>query len=101
MFLANLNPTTYTTVLGQLPPRKISPPPPPPPPATTKLALSQTLTVTGPQFSSGTIVWLPLTLKLTLTLTQTPTLTRGKLSFGGDCPDTKDSDPGIKVGLKY
>ena len=62
------------------PPRKIAPIP--------KLNLTQTLTLTRGQFSSGAIVYLPPTLKLTLTLTQTPTLTGGIFSSGCNCPDT-------------
>ena len=48
-----------------------------PPPPNPKLTLNLTPTLTGGQFSSGAIVWLPPTLKLILTLAQTPTLTRG------------------------
>ena len=58
---------------GQLPPREIAP-------ATPKLTLSQNLTLTGGQFSSGAVVCLPPTLKLTLTLIQIPILTGGQLS---------------------
>ena len=48
------------------------------PPLTPKLILSQALTLTGGQFSSGAIVWLASpTLKLTLTWER-----------GGNCPDT-------------
>ena len=47
------------------------------PPPNPKLTLNLTPTLTGGQFSSGAIVWLPPTLKLILTLAQTPTLTRG------------------------
>ena len=42
--------------------------------------LTQPLTLTGEQFSSGAIAWLPPTLKLTLTLTQTATLPGGQFS---------------------
>ena len=38
------------TVLGQLPPRKVAPTP--------KLTLTQTVTLTRGQFSSGGIIWL-------------------------------------------
>ena len=61
-------------------PRKGQLPSPPIP----KLTLTQTLTLTRVQFSSGAIIWLPPpTLKLTLTLTKTQTLTGGAVLLGG------------------
>ena len=76
---------TKSPVLGQLPPRRIPPHP------TSKLTLSQTLTLTGEdQFTSGPTVWLPPILNLTLLLTQTLILTGEQFSSGGNCPDTKE-----------
>ena len=58
----------------------------PPSPPTTRLTLSQTLTLTKGQFSSGAIAWLPPTLKRTLTLIQTPTLIGGQFFSGEKLP---------------
>ena len=58
-------------------------------PPTPKLTLTQTLSLTRQQFSSGAIAWLPpQTLKLILTLAKTPTLTQGHFSSGSNCPVT-------------
>ena len=66
-------------VLGQLPPRNTAPPPPTP-----KLTLSQTLTLTGGQFSLGAIVWLPPTLKLTIVRIPAEICLIAKAKFGDD-----------------
>ena len=58
-------------VLGQLPPWKF--------------ALSQTLTLTGEQFSSGTIIWLPLNPKTNPDLDPNHTPNQGQLSSQGNC----------------
>ena len=42
------------------------------------------------QFTSGPTDWLPPTLNLTLLFTQTLTLTGEQFSSGGNCPDTKE-----------
>ena len=62
-------------VLRQLLPRKIAPPPTP------KLILSQTLTLTGGQFSSWGIVWLPPNPKTNSDLDPNPNPNRGEGNF--------------------
>ena len=60
-------------VLGQLPPRKF--------------ALSQTLILTGEQFSSGTIIWLPVNPKTNPDLDPNHKPNRGQLFSQGNCPN--------------
>ena len=80
-FILSSRPTTSdsSTVLGQLPPKKIAP-------QLQKLTLTQTLTLTRGQSSSGC----PTNPKTSLTSTQPLTLTRGQFSSGeggGNCPE--------------
>ena len=74
-------------VLGQLPQRKIAPLPPTP-----KLIITQTLTLTGWQFSSATSVWLPPNSKVNPALDPNPNPYEGDEGGGnlppGDCSDT-------------
>ena len=77
---------TKSPVLGQLPPRRI---PPPPPNLKTNPKPNPNPTRED-QFTSGPTDWLPPSLNLTLLLTQTLTLTGEQFSSGGNCPDTKE-----------
>ena len=60
-------------VLGQLPPRKTAPIP---------KTLTQPLTLTGGQFSSGAIVWLPPNRKINPNLDPNPNPNRGAIFLG-------------------
>ena len=64
---------TSILVLGQLPPRKTAPIP---------KTLTQPLTLTGGQFSSGAIVWLPPNRKINPNLDPNPNPNRGAIFFG-------------------
>ena len=63
------------TVLGQLPPRKVAPTP--------KLTLTQTVTLTRGQFSSGGIIWLSLNPKTNHNLDPNPNPNRGGGQLSG------------------
>ena len=52
-------------------------------PSTPKLTLTQTLTLTGEQFSSRTIFWLPLNPKTNPNLDPDHNPNRGAIFFGG------------------
>ena len=52
-------------------------------PPTPKLTLSQTLTLTGGQFSLGAIVWLPPNPKTNPDLDSNPNSNRGAIYLGG------------------
>ena len=70
-------------------------------PSTPKLTLTQTLTLTREQFSSRTIVWLPLNPKTNPNVDPDPNPNRGSIFFGGNCPDTEQGCIGNKEGKTW
>ena len=80
-------------VLGQFPLKKIALNP--------KTNPNSTLTLTGEQFSSRTIVWLPLNPKTNHSLDPDPNPNRGAIFFGGNCPDTEQGCIGNKEGKTW
>ena len=71
-------------------------------PPTPKLTLTQPLTLTGGQFSSGAIVWLSPNPKTNPNLDPSPNPKRGQFSSGVNCPDTiRKSDVSENTKVYY